>query len=99
MLRLAGDLRGPDLPADGGTPLLHRKGETAMNSATSRRDFMKQCAVAGVGFWAAGGATAAPLRQPGPNERVNVAVIGAGGQGAGDTNAVFATQLANIVAL
>src|SRR5437868_22994 len=68
-------------------------------SPTSRRDFLKQSALAGVGFWVAGGLTAAPSRQPGPNERVNVGVIGAGGQGGSDTNSVNKTGLANIVAL
>jgi predicted dehydrogenase len=69
-----------------------------MGAASSRRDFLKQSALAGLGFWAAGGVTAAPLKQPGPNERVNVAVIGAGGQGGSDTNSVNGTKLANIVA-
>src|SRR5438270_10192142 len=68
-------------------------------SPTSRRDFLKQSALAGVGFWVAGGLTAAPSRQPGPNERVNVGVIGCGGQGGGDTNSVNNTKLVNIVAL
>jgi len=67
-----------------------------MKSATSRRGFLKQGALAGTGFWVAGGLMAAP-KQPGPGDRVNVAVIGAGGQGGSDTNAV--AMLANIVAL
>jgi predicted dehydrogenase len=68
-----------------------------MTLATSRRDFLKQSALAGLGFWAAGGLTAAPLRQPGPTERVNIAVVGAGGRGAGNIGSV--EKIANIVAL
>jgi predicted dehydrogenase len=69
-----------------------------MKLSTSRRDFLKQSALAGTGFWVAGGLTAAPLRQPGPNDMVNVAGIGVGGQGSGDINNV-AKAGANIVAL
>jgi predicted dehydrogenase len=68
-----------------------------MTPPASRRDFLQTTALAGVGFWVAGGLTAAPSKQPGPNERVNVAVIGAGGQGASNTNNV--AKLANLVAL
>ena len=69
-----------------------------MKLSTSRRDFLKQSALAGTGFWVAGGLTAAPLRQPGPNERVNVAAIGSGGQGRSDINSVTKAG-GNIVAL
>jgi predicted dehydrogenase len=65
--------------------------------SSSRRRFLKQTALAGTGFWVAGGLVAAPLRQPGPNERVNIAVIGVGGQGESNINSVV--KLANIVAL
>src|SRR5262245_15475557 len=68
-----------------------------MSATTSRRDFLTQSALAGFGFLAAGGLTAAPLRQPGANERVNIAVVGAGGRGVGNIGAV--EKLANIVAL
>jgi predicted dehydrogenase len=76
--------------------LLQGKAGT-MSSPTSRRKFLQTSALAGAGFFVAGGLTAAPLRQPGPNDRVNVAVIGAGGQGNSDTNSV--AKHANIVAL
>jgi predicted dehydrogenase len=69
-----------------------------MKLSSSRRDFLKQSALAGTGFWVAGGLTGAPLRQPGPNERVDVAAIGAGGRAASDITAV-ASAGANIVAL
>jgi predicted dehydrogenase len=68
-----------------------------MNSPHTRRDFLKQTALAGVGFWVAGELTAATAKPPGPNERINIAIIGAGGRGSSDLNAVAATE--NIVAL
>jgi predicted dehydrogenase len=75
-----------------------------MSRQTNRRDFLKLSAAAGAGFWIAGQSDldaqqAQPPRQAGPNERLNVAVVGCGGQGGGDTNAVNGTGLANIVAL
>jgi predicted dehydrogenase len=68
-----------------------------MTSRNSRRDFLKQTALTGVGFWVAGGLTASYAKPPGPNERINIAVIGAGGRGRADLNAVAQTE--NIVAL
>jgi predicted dehydrogenase len=68
-----------------------------MTSPQSRRDFLQQTALTGIGFWVAGGLTASYAKPPGPNERINVAVIGAGGRGRADLNAVAQTE--NIVAL
>lgn len=68
-----------------------------MNSPASRRDFLAVTAAAGVGFWASGGASAAQPQRPGPNERLNIAVIGAGGRGRANLAAVGQTE--NIVAL
>jgi len=51
-----------------------------MSRQTSRRQFLQTTAAAGVGFWVAGGLEAAP-RQPGPNDRLNIAIIGCGGRG------------------
>jgi predicted dehydrogenase len=68
-----------------------------MTSPNTRRDFLKQTALTGIGFWVAGGLTSSLAKQPGPNERINVAVIGAGGRGRADLNAV--AQSENIVAL
>jgi predicted dehydrogenase len=69
-----------------------------MSNHASRRDFLKAGALSGVGFWIAGSAEAdTPTRRPGPNDRLNVAVIGAGGQGGHDMRQVARTE--NIVAL
>jgi predicted dehydrogenase len=69
-----------------------------MSGRASRRDFLKAGALGGVGFWIAGGAGAdQPTRRPGPNDRLNVAVIGAGGRGRDNLNAVAQTE--NVVAL
>ncbi|HXA80884.1 MAG TPA: Gfo/Idh/MocA family oxidoreductase, partial [Opitutaceae bacterium] len=67
-----------------------------MKHDKNRRQFLKQASLAGLGFWVAGGLRAADSKSP--NEKLNVAVIGAGGQGAGDTNAVAGCG-ENIVAL
>jgi predicted dehydrogenase len=71
-----------------------------MSNQASRRDFLKAGALTGVGFWIAGDAGAdepTTRRRPGPGDRLNVAVIGAGGQGGGNLRAVARTE--NIVAL
>ena len=72
----------------------------------NRRDFLKASTLAGggilvaeSGFWPAGSseAQAGETRRPGPNDRLNVAIIGAGGQGGGNLANVARTE--NIVAL
>jgi predicted dehydrogenase len=65
-----------------------------MTRRSNRRDFLKQSALAGAGFWLAGPTSPAAVRSP--NEKLNVAVIGAGGRGAANTDGVKAE---NIVAL
>jgi predicted dehydrogenase len=65
-----------------------------MTRRSTRRDFLKQTALAGAGFWLAAHATAAAARSP--NEKLNIAVIGAGGRGAENAKAVSGE---NIVAL
>ncbi len=60
----------------------------------SRRNFLKTSALAGVGFWVAGGLES--QAKQGPNDRLNIAIIGAGGQGGGNANNVAGE---NIVAL
>jgi predicted dehydrogenase len=67
-----------------------------MSRRSTRRDFLKQTAVAGAGFWLAGGLTEVHAR-PGPSERLNLAFIGAGGQGGGNLRDMSQTE--NIVAL
>ncbi|HLN28664.1 MAG TPA: Gfo/Idh/MocA family oxidoreductase [Gemmataceae bacterium] len=66
-----------------------------MKRQTNRRQFVKQSAIAGLGFWAAGGLTLADSKSP--NETVNIACIGVGGKGDSDTDQ--AANFGNIVAL
>lgn len=65
-----------------------------MTLPTNRRGFLKTTAAAGFGFWL-GGSTVQTGRS-GPNERINIAIIGAGGRGAANLSAV---RNENIVAL
>jgi predicted dehydrogenase len=67
-----------------------------MTHRSSRRTFLKQSALAGVGFWAAGGVTLAEAKSA--NDKLNVAFVGVGGQGGGNLGAI-AGQGENIVAL
>jgi predicted dehydrogenase len=65
---------------------------------TQRRDFLKTGVGAGIGFWVAGGVGAQDQpRRPGPNDRLNVAFIGAGGKGGSNLDAISRTE--NVVAL
>src|SRR5438876_10022579 len=68
-----------------------------MKAKTSRRDFLKQTSLAGVGFWVAGGISLADVRRASPNEKLNIACIGVGGKGSSDTDQ--AAHYGNIVAL
>jgi predicted dehydrogenase len=63
----------------------------------NRREFFKQTAAAGIGFWVAGGLSAAPQSINSPNEKLNFACIGVGGKGSSDTDQ--AANYGNIVAL
>jgi predicted dehydrogenase len=58
-----------------------------MNGHLGRREFLQQTGTAGLGFWAAG-TTASQDRPQGANERINVAVIGVGGRGRANLDAV-----------
>jgi predicted dehydrogenase len=66
-----------------------------------RRQFLQASALAGAGFWVAGGVEA--HTQPGPNERLNIAFIGAGGRARGNMgdpkDPLNGVQSENIVAL
>jgi len=64
-----------------------------MKRKTNRREFMKRSALAGVGFWIATRSSSGSIS---PNDKLNIAGIGAGGQGGGDIGAVASE---NIVAL
>ncbi len=72
-----------------------------MSRRTNRRDFLKVAAAAGTGFWAVHGFEAEGAQQqqrrPGPMDRLNIGIIGAGGQGGSNLRAVARTE--NIVAL
>ena len=67
-----------------------------MSRRTTRRNFLQQATATGVGFWALGGLEG-QAKPPGPNDRLNIAIIGAGGRGRDNLNAAAATE--NIVAL
>ena len=59
------------------------KSKTRPQMAT-RRTFVKSTAALGVGFWAAGGVSAAPSRSA--NEEIRFACIGVGGKGSSDSD-------------
>jgi predicted dehydrogenase len=67
-----------------------------MTRRTTRRQFLRDAGLAGVGFWLAGGLNqAADTRSP--LEKINVASIGVGGKGESDTRQ--AAKFANLVAI
>jgi predicted dehydrogenase len=64
----------------------------------NRRDFLESSTLASLGVFAtAGGMSAGQPKQPGPNDRINVGIIGAGGRGR--ANIASIEKLATIVAL
>src|SRR5438132_10102478 len=67
-----------------------------MGRRNSRRDFLKQGAAAGLGFWTLGGVALA-LEPKGSNEQIQMACIGVGGKGEGDS--VHAAMFGKIVAI
>jgi predicted dehydrogenase len=69
-----------------------------MTRRTTRRQFLREAGLAGVGFWVAGGISlGAPARESSPLERINIACIGVGGKGRSDTEQ--AGNHGNVVAL
>jgi predicted dehydrogenase len=64
-----------------------------MNSSINRRDFLRRTAATGAGLWLGSHGLA---RAQSPNEKLDIGVIGVGGQGGGNLNAVSSE---NIVAL
>jgi predicted dehydrogenase len=69
-----------------------------MRHGPNRRDFLKQSAAVGVGFWVAGRATwADDLAGKSPGERIRLASIGVGGKGDGDSDQ--AAKHADLVAI
>jgi hypothetical protein len=67
-----------------------------MTRRTSRRTFLKQASLAGVGFWAAGGVTLGESKSA--NDKLNVAFAGIGGMGGGNLDSI-AKLGENIVAI
>jgi hypothetical protein len=65
-----------------------------MARRSSRRRFIQQATLAGAGFWLGGSSRAAEPK--GANEKLNIAVVGCGGQGGSNLGAVSGE---NIVAL
>jgi predicted dehydrogenase len=57
-----------------------------MQHNSSRRKFLKQTALAGVGFWTAGTAEAAPANEGRRGDQLRIACIGVGGKGSSDTD-------------
>jgi predicted dehydrogenase len=66
-----------------------------MGRRTNRRDFLKQTALTGVGFWVAGGLTLANNNSA--NDRLRFACIGVGGKGDSDSSHV--AQFGDVVAI
>ena len=66
-----------------------------MTRRTHRRQFLKETAAAGLGFWVAGGVALTESRAA--NEQVNIACIGVGGKG--DSDSSHAGEVGNIVAI
>jgi predicted dehydrogenase len=66
-----------------------------MGRRSTRREFLQQTTLAGVGFWVAGGVTLAD--KPSANDKLNIACIGVNGKGSSDTD--HAGQVGNVVAL
>ena len=65
-----------------------------MPRKSNRREFLKTATAAGVGFWVAGRPD--PVNAGSPNEKLDIACVGAGGRGAGNIEGVKGE---NIVAL
>jgi predicted dehydrogenase len=66
-----------------------------MSRGTHRREFLKTTALAGVGYWVAGGVSAQESNSP--NEKVNMAAVGVGGKG--DSDSKDAGTYGNLVAI
>ncbi len=71
-----------------------------MSRKINRRRFIQAGGVsaAAAGFWLTGGVTESFAAQPGANERLNIAIVGCGGQGGGNASQK-AIAAENIVAL
>jgi predicted dehydrogenase len=75
-----------------------------MARRSNRRQFLQQSTLAGAGFWVTGVVSDLygdnpPTRPVAANERINIGIIGAGGQGGGNLRNVARQQGVNIGAL
>src|SRR5262249_53271687 len=70
--------------------------EHVMSRKSSRRRFLRTSALASTGVWLTSGYELGQAAQQGANNKLNIAIIGAGGQGGGNLNNVSSE---NIVAL
>jgi predicted dehydrogenase len=66
-----------------------------MSRRSTRRQFLQQSALTGIGFWVAGGVSVSLSKSP--NQKLNIAGIGVGGKGSSDVGG--ASHVGNIVAL
>jgi predicted dehydrogenase len=66
-----------------------------MSRRSTRRQFIQQTGLAGLGFWVAGGLSLAARKSA--NDKLNIACIGVGGKGSSDVDG--AATVGNIVAL
>jgi predicted dehydrogenase len=66
-----------------------------MSRRTTRRQFLRDTSLAGIGFWVAGGVALGASKAA--NEQLNIACIGVGGKGSSDVDG--AGKVGNIVAL
>ena len=63
-----------------------------MNHNATRRTFLKQSALAGVGYWVAAGTSRA--QEDSPNEKLNIGIIGVAGRGGSNMNSVASENIA-----
>jgi predicted dehydrogenase len=69
-----------------------------MSRRASRREFVRNTTLAGVGFWVAGGVSLGEEKKPrSPLERLRVAGVGVGGKGSSDID--HASDLCDVVAI
>jgi predicted dehydrogenase len=66
-----------------------------MSRQTTRRQFLKQSALAGAGFWLAGGV--APAARRSALDKLNLAIIGSGGRGAANLASVATEHVVALV--
>ncbi len=68
-----------------------------MSRRRTRRDFLRDSALVGTGFWVGGGSLLAADKPRGANDQINFACVGVGGKGSSDTD--HCGQFGNVVAI